>query len=55
MDKNKLFGIVKDLGYDNKQIIFSYEGTEIYIIRPSKLSKNFVNYDPSKKFSDMAT
>jgi len=50
MDKDKLFDIVKELGYDNKKSIHSYDNAEIYIIRPSKLSKNFVNYDPSKNF-----
>jgi len=50
MDKNKLFDIIKNLEYNNKKIIYSYGSAEIYVIKPSKLSKNFINYDPSRNF-----
>ncbi len=50
MDKNKIYGIVKELEFDHKKIVYYSNNTEIYIIRPSKLSKNFRDYDSSKNF-----
>ncbi len=50
MDKNELFDVIKSLEYDNKKVIYSHINTGISILRPSKLSKNFMNYDSSKNF-----
>ncbi len=50
MEKTELFTIIKELECDYKKTIYSYNDTEIYIIRPSRLSKKFINYDPTKNF-----
>lgn len=50
MDKESIFKIVKDLPFDNKKIIYKENNIEIYIIRPSRLSKRFKDYNLEKNF-----
>ncbi|MEK6844303.1 MAG: hypothetical protein AABX83_02650 [Nanoarchaeota archaeon] len=50
MDKQALFEIVKELPFDTNKVVYKSEDLEIYIFRPSKLSKRFENYDPKKNF-----
>jgi len=52
MKKEDTLFIVKDLEFDKRLDVFSFEGIIIYITRPSKLSKNFLEkgYDPKKNF-----
>lgn len=45
-----LLGVVKNLPYDTKKIILEDNGTILSILRPSKLSKRFKNYDAKKNF-----
>lgn len=44
------FEIVKKLPFDKETTIVKEEGIELYILRPSKLSKRFKDYDPKKNF-----
>lgn len=44
------FEIVKRLPFDKKTTIIKEEGIELYILRPSKLSKRFKTYDIKKNF-----
>ncbi|MEM3364000.1 MAG: hypothetical protein QXS93_00635 [Candidatus Micrarchaeia archaeon] len=50
MDKKTVFEIVKKLQFDTKKIIYKKGNTSVYIIRPSKLSKRFNEYDVHKNF-----
>jgi len=51
MEKSKIFQIVKDLEFDTQKGIFSKANIEIYLFRPSILSKRFQeNYDVNKNF-----
>lgn len=45
-----MFKIIKDLPFDKKQTVFKKGNVELYLIRPSKLSKRFEGYDKSKNF-----
>ena len=49
MDKQAIFEIVKNLEFDKKNVVFN-EGAEIFLLRPSKLSKKFKDYDVKKNF-----
>src|SRR3989338_7493324 len=49
MDKQTMFGIVKNLEFDKKTTIFD-NGLQILLVRPSKLSKKFKDYDVKKNF-----
>lgn len=50
MDKQSMFEIVKNLPFDVEKILYSEEKIKIWIIRPSKLSSRFKDYDPKKNF-----
>lgn len=50
MEYDKMFKIVKELGYDTKTTLFSDAGVDIYIIRPSALPARFKGYDLAKNF-----
>ena len=50
MNKEETFKIVKELPFDTKKVIYKEGDTEVYILRPSKLSKRFKNYDLKKNF-----
>ena len=45
-----MFNLVKDLPFDNEKTVYKKNNTELYIIRPSKLSNRFKNYDLKKNF-----
>src|SRR3989344_8838948 len=49
MDKKALFEVAKGLEFDKKTTIYKDE-LEIFLIRPSKLSKKFKDYDVKKNF-----
>src|SRR3989344_3348496 len=49
MDKQAMFEIVKNLEFNKKTVVFN-EGLEIFLLRPSKLSKKFKDYDVKKNF-----
>lgn len=50
MDKKAMFEIVKNLEFDTKTVILKEGNLEVFLIRPSKLSKKFENYDVKKNF-----
>lgn len=50
MNKKKMLTIVKELPFDTKKIVFKNHDLEIYLLRPSKLSKRFKEYDPKTNF-----
>ena len=45
-----MFKIMKELPFDDKKIIFKKGNTEIQLLRPSKLSARFKDYDVQKNF-----
>lgn len=45
-----LFKKIRNLAFDKREIIYKENGTELYVIRPSKLSARFKNYDLKKNF-----
>lgn len=45
-----MFKIVKELSFDKEFKILKDGDTEVFILRPSKLSARFKNYDPKKNF-----
>lgn len=50
MLKSEMFKIVIELPFDNKWTVFKIGNTEIQLLRPSKLSARFKEYDPQKNF-----
>lgn len=50
MNYNEVLEIVKKLEFDSKRLICKDGNTELYLLRPSKLSKRFKNYDIKKNF-----
>ena len=50
MNKESMFNLVKGLPFDNEKTVYKKNNTELYIIRPSKLSNRFKNYDLKKNF-----
>lgn len=49
MNYKDMFNIVESLPFDTEKIVFSNDNEQIYLLRPSKLSKRFKeNYDASK-------
>ncbi|MEM0143567.1 MAG: hypothetical protein QXL94_06415 [Candidatus Parvarchaeum sp.] len=50
MIKEEALSIVKKLGFDTKKVIYSKDNIEVYVLRPSKLSKRFQDYDIYKNF-----
>lgn len=45
-----MFQIIKELEFDTEKILCEDEGIEMFIFRPSTLSKRFANYDVNKNF-----
>ena len=45
-----MFKIVKELEFDKKRTVFKSGNTEIQLLRPSKLSARFKDYDVKKNF-----
>lgn len=45
-----MFEIVKELEFDKKKVVCADQGVEVYILRPSKLSKRFKDYNIKKNF-----
>ena len=41
---------IKSLAFDLEEPVFNNGELEVYILRPSKLSKRFTSYDPKKNF-----
>ncbi|ODS38276.1 MAG: hypothetical protein A7315_12705 [Candidatus Altiarchaeales archaeon WOR_SM1_79] len=50
MKYKETFKIIKNLEFDKEKIICKEKGIEIFILRPSKLSKRFKDYDVKKNF-----
>lgn len=50
MKKDTALKIVKELPFDTKRTVYKDRITEIYILRPSKLSRPFKAYNPKKNF-----
>lgn len=51
MKKEDMFKIVKELGFDKKKVVCEDgQGVQVYIFRPSELSKRFKDYDAKKNF-----
>jgi len=50
MIKAGAFEVVRKLPFDTKRTIYKKDGTEVYIFRPSELSKRFEDYDVRKNF-----
>ena len=50
MNRENVFRIVKELDFDTNQIVFKELNFEVYLFRPSILSKRFKNYDLEKNF-----
>ncbi len=50
MDYNHAFELVKNLEFDTNKQIIKTDREELYIFRPSKISKRFKNYDINKNF-----
>lgn len=50
MEKAKMFKIVKELPFDKRKTVFKEGNEEIYLHRPSKLSKRFKDYNVKKNF-----
>ena len=47
---NEVFEIIKRLEYDKKRVIYTEGGVELYVYRPSKVSKRFKDYEVEKNF-----
>lgn len=45
-----MFKIIKELPFDTNKVVYKKDDLEIYIFRPSKLSKRFEGYDAKKNF-----
>lgn len=45
-----MFNVVKKLDFDTKEYICKGEDYELFILRPSQLSRRFKNYDVNKNF-----
>ena len=45
-----MFKIIKELSFDTNKIVYKNNDLEIYLFRPSKLSKRFEGYDVKKNF-----
>lgn len=50
MNYRGMFKRVKRLGFDEEMLVCQVESIELYILRPSKLSKRFKSYDLKKNF-----
>ena len=50
MNKEAMFKLVKELKFDTKFVVYDDKETLVYIIRPSRPSKRFKNYDIKKNF-----
>lgn len=50
MDKQAIFKIIKELPFDTNKVVYKNGNLEIYLFRPSELSKRFEGYDPKKNF-----
>ena len=50
MEKKEQYEIISLLEPDRRKNIFKTNKEEIFVIRPSKLSKRFKDYDPTKNF-----
>lgn len=45
-----MFKLIKDVPFDTKKVVYKDEGIELFLLRPSELSKRFKGYDPKKNF-----
>src|SRR3990167_10682153 len=50
MDKQAMFKIIKELPFDTNKVVYKKDDLEIYLFRPSNLSKRFEGYDIKKNF-----
>lgn len=50
MIKEKMFKIVKELPFDLDRVVFKEDSYDVHLVRPSKLSNRFKNYDLKKNF-----
>lgn len=45
-----MFKVVKELPLDTNKVVYKKDDLEVYLFRPSKLSKRFEDYDVKKNF-----
>jgi len=50
MNKESMFKIVRELDFDKNRIVFNEDNFDVYLLRPSKLSKRFKDYDVKRNF-----
>lgn len=50
MNYKKMLSRVKHLGFDREMSVCEEDGVELFVLRPSKLSKRFKTYDIKKNF-----
>ncbi len=50
MKKEEMFKIIRDLSFDTNKIVYKEGDLQVYLFRPSKLSKRFEGYDVKKNF-----
>lgn len=50
MKKEHMLELIKNLPFNEKKIVFNEDGLEVYLLRPSVLSKRFKDYDIKKNF-----
>lgn len=50
MNKKEMFNIVKNLDFDKDKKVFTEDNFVIFLLRPSKLSRKFKNYNVNKNF-----
>ncbi|MBI2448712.1 hypothetical protein HYV49_00265 [Candidatus Pacearchaeota archaeon] len=50
MDKQAMFKVIKEFPFDTNKVVYKKDDLEVYLFRPSKLSKRFESYDVQKNF-----
>jgi len=50
MNKQAMFKIIKELPFDTNKVVYKKDDLEVYLFRPSNLSKRFEDYDVKKNF-----
>ncbi|MFH2068422.1 MAG: hypothetical protein ABII89_03040 [Candidatus Omnitrophota bacterium] len=50
MDKGQMFCLVRDLEFNTKKIVYEEGGVKVGLLRPSKVSKRFKDYNVRKNF-----
>ena len=45
-----MFKVIRELPFDTNKVVYKKDDLEVYLFRPSKLSKRFEGYDVKKNF-----